>query len=149
MKFRFWQMWELPARQAGQVPSQSSGITVTASPAAHPVDAGPDRLDRAAHLVAEGQRAAHAGIHVAVQDVQVRAAEAGEGDRAPAPRRPGGAASALSMRIVRSPVYRAVSTGGILSPDVIQHIEPIYWRLISHIRANSRQSGVNTSNVCV
>ena len=57
MKFRFWQMCELPARQAGQVPSQSSGITVTASPAAHPVTAGADRLDRAAHLVAEDRAA--------------------------------------------------------------------------------------------
>ena len=36
MKVRFWQMWELPARHAGQVPSHSRGITVTRSPADQP-----------------------------------------------------------------------------------------------------------------
>ena len=41
MKSRFWQMWELPARQAGQVPSQASGMTVTASPTLHPSTPSP------------------------------------------------------------------------------------------------------------
>ncbi len=37
MKSRFWQMCWLPARQAGQVPSQARGMTVTASPSVQPV----------------------------------------------------------------------------------------------------------------
>ena len=57
MKSRFWQMCGLPARQAGQVPSQASGMTVTASPTLQPVDAVAERGDRAAHLVAEDERA--------------------------------------------------------------------------------------------
>lgn len=36
MKSRFWQMCSFPARQAGHVPSQASGMTVTASPTDQP-----------------------------------------------------------------------------------------------------------------
>ena len=37
MKFRSWQSELAPARQAGQVPHQASGITVTGSPADQPL----------------------------------------------------------------------------------------------------------------
>ena len=41
MKLRFWQMCWFPARHAGQVPSQSKGMTVTWSPAVHSVTPSP------------------------------------------------------------------------------------------------------------
>jgi hypothetical protein len=41
-----WQTWVKPDRQAGQVPHQRSGITVTGSPAAQPVTAGPTSATR-------------------------------------------------------------------------------------------------------
>ena len=69
----------LPARHAGQVPSQESGITVTGSPTAHPVDAVAQGGDLAAHLMTEDQRPGDARIHRTVDDVQVGAAQAGVG----------------------------------------------------------------------
>ena len=80
MKSRFWQMCWLPARQPGQVPSQRSGMTVTGSPTLHAGDPVTDRGDRAAHLVADDGRDLDPGVHVAVEDVQVGAAEAGIGN---------------------------------------------------------------------
>ena len=77
----------------GRCRPSRSGMTVTGSPTAQPVDAVAERGDRAAHLVAE----ARAGVvdprvHVAVEDVQVGAAEPGVGDAictSPARRRDG------------------------------------------------------------
>ena len=80
MKVRFWQMCVLPARQAGQVPSQSSGITVTFSPGDQPSTPSPTDVDRAAHLVTEDQRRVHATVHGPVNDVQVGAAQPHVGD---------------------------------------------------------------------
>ena len=54
MKSRFWQMCWLPARQAEQVPSQISGMTVTGRRPTSP-DTGADCGDGAGCLVAEDQ----------------------------------------------------------------------------------------------
>ena len=79
MKVRFWQMCVLPARQAGQVPSHSSGITVTFSPGDQP--ALPHRARRSCRS-SRGRRPAACApaVHGPVNDVQVRAAQPYEGD---------------------------------------------------------------------
>ena len=78
-KISRWQMCWWPARQAGQVPHHSRGITVTGSPTVPRVDAWSDLGDASGHLVAENGGQGDALIHVSVQDVQVGPADAGEG----------------------------------------------------------------------
>ncbi len=78
MKFRLWHRCVLPARQAGQVPSQSRGMTVTASPNCQPCTPSPRARMRPEHPVSKDDGSGDAPIHVAVEDVQVGTADAGE-----------------------------------------------------------------------
>ena len=62
----------------GRSPSQRSGITVTASPGVPALDTRADANDPAGHLVPEDGGRVDPGVHVAVEDVQVGAADADE-----------------------------------------------------------------------
>ncbi len=64
--------------RAGSIPRERhDGHAVADAPPAHALA---ERGDRAAHLVAEDEGGRDAGIHVAVQDVQIRAAQSRVGD---------------------------------------------------------------------
>jgi len=66
-----------PAGRAGVVPAQRHhGDRVTGPPALH---AGADAQDPAGHLVPEDSRGGDPGVHVAVEDVQIGAADTGVG----------------------------------------------------------------------
>ena len=90
MKSRFWQMCWLPARQAGQVPSQESGMTVTRSPTVHSSTPSPTAAIMPLISWPNTRGCCHARVHVAVEDVQIGTAETGEGDRICTSPRPGG-----------------------------------------------------------
>ena len=65
----------------GQVPSHASGMTVTASPTLQPVTPSPSAAIVPLISCPNTRGVCDAGVHVAVQDVQVGAAEAGVGHR--------------------------------------------------------------------
>ena len=76
-KFIAWQMWELPRWQAAHRPQGRVGITVTAgrrSSRSTPSPTAAIRPDISCPMIA---RVTDPGVHVAVVDVQVRAADAG------------------------------------------------------------------------
>ena len=73
-------MWLCPRWQAGHFPHQSSGMTVTGSPTAHPVIPGPSSAIRPDISWPIDGGWADPVVHGAVQDVQVGAADAGVRD---------------------------------------------------------------------
>ena len=117
MKSRFWQMWVLPARHAGHVPSQASGITVTRVADRPAGDAVAEGGDGAAHLVPEHQGRLHPGVHVAVQDVQVGAAEPGVRDARSAPD-PEPEPAASASEIADGAIAHVASLSALTTPNI-------------------------------
>jgi len=78
--FRLWQICAFPASQAGHLPAgvqRADDDRVTDGHAGHPVAQG---RNPARHLVPDDPVLADTGVHVAVEDVHIGAADADEGD---------------------------------------------------------------------